>query len=72
MSNAIDSFCDHGGRACYETQNPIIEEKQKIRTQGAVERGIFGAPALFFRNEMCREQDRLFMVEKDLENCVSD
>ena len=48
------------------TQNPIVKEELKRRTQEAADRGVFGAPTFFFRGEMYWGQDRLFMIEEKL------
>ncbi len=46
--------------------DPAIKEKLKDNTDGAVERGAFGAPTFFVGNEMYFGQDRLDYVEDAL------
>jgi 2-hydroxychromene-2-carboxylate isomerase len=51
-------------------QLPEIKNKLKEITEEAVSRGVFGAPTMFVNNEMFFGQDRLFQVEKALQNNV--
>ncbi len=46
--------------------DPAIKEKLKANTDGAVARGVFGAPTLFVGEEMYFGQDRLDYVEDAL------
>ena len=43
-----------------------VKEKLKANTEGAVARGVFGAPTFFVDGEMCFGQDRLDFVEEML------
>ena len=43
-----------------------IKDKLKLNTEGAVARGVFGAPTFFVGETMHFGQDRLFMVAEDL------
>lgn len=45
---------------------PEIKEKLKANTEGAVARGVFGAPTFFVNGEMFFGQDRLDFVEEML------
>jgi 2-hydroxychromene-2-carboxylate isomerase len=42
--------------------DPAVKEELRVRTQAAVERGIFGAPTLFGGDDMFWVQDRLDFV----------
>jgi 2-hydroxychromene-2-carboxylate isomerase len=46
--------------------DPVIKEKLKANTDGAVGRGVFGAPTFFVCEEMYFGQDRLDYVEDAL------
>jgi 2-hydroxychromene-2-carboxylate isomerase len=46
-----------------ETQNPTIKQALIDRTQEAIDRGVFGVPAMFVGDEMVWGQDRLHFVE---------
>jgi 2-hydroxychromene-2-carboxylate isomerase len=46
--------------------DPQVKEALKIRTQQAVERGVFGAPTFFVGDEMFWGQDRLDFVRAAL------
>ena len=54
------------------TQNPAIKEDLKKRTQEAVDKGVFGAPTMFFNGQMYWGQDRIFMIVEQLESAVAD
>jgi 2-hydroxychromene-2-carboxylate isomerase len=43
-----------------------VKEKLKANTEGAVARGVFGAPTFFVNGEMFFGQDRLDFVEEEL------
>jgi 2-hydroxychromene-2-carboxylate isomerase len=43
-----------------------VKDKLKANTDGAVERGVFGAPTFFVGDNMHFGQDRLWMVAEDL------
>lgn len=43
-----------------------VKDKLKANTEGAVERGVFGAPTFFVGEVMHFGQDRMFMVAEDL------
>ena len=43
-----------------------VKEKLKANTEGAVARGVFGAPTFFVNGEMFFGQDRLDFVEQSL------
>jgi 2-hydroxychromene-2-carboxylate isomerase len=45
---------------------PDVKEKLKANTEGAVARGVFGAPTFFVEGEMFFGQDRLDFVEEHL------
>ena len=45
---------------------PDVKEKLKANTEGAVARGVFGAPTFFVNGEMFFGQDRLDFVEEML------
>ncbi len=42
----------------------------KYRTANAIERGVFGCPATFYKNELYFGQDRLFFIERDLRDAL--
>ena len=46
--------------------DPAVKEELRLRTQAAVERGIFGAPTFFVGTEMFWGQDRLDFVRDAL------
>jgi 2-hydroxychromene-2-carboxylate isomerase len=46
--------------------DPQVKESLKIRTQQAVDRGVFGAPTFFVGDEMFWGQDRLDFVRAAL------
>ena len=46
--------------------DPVVKETLKSTTEGAVARGMFGAPAFFVGETMHFGQDRLWMVAEDL------
>jgi 2-hydroxychromene-2-carboxylate isomerase len=46
--------------------DPAVKEKLKADTDGAVERGVFGAPTFFVGGNMHFGQDRMWMVAEDL------
>lgn len=43
-----------------------LKEVLKDSTANAIERGVFGCPATFYKNELYFGQDRLFFIERDL------
>ncbi len=43
-----------------------LKEVLKDNTANAIERGVFGCPATFYKNELYFGQDRLFFIERDL------
>ena len=43
-----------------------VKDELKERTGKAVERGLFGAPTMFFDGKMYWGQDRIFMIEEKL------
>lgn len=45
---------------------PDVKEKLKANTEGAIARGVFGAPTFFVNGEMFFGQDRLDFVEEKL------
>jgi len=47
-------------------ERPDVKEKLKANTEGAVARGVFGAPTFFVDGEMFFGQDRLDFVEEKL------
>jgi 2-hydroxychromene-2-carboxylate isomerase len=47
-------------------ERPDVKEKLKANTEGAVARGVFGAPTFFVNGEMFFGQDRLDFVEEML------
>lgn len=47
-------------------ERPDVKEKLKANTEGAVARGVFGAPTFFVNGEMFFGQDRLDFVEEAL------
>ncbi len=47
-------------------ERPDVKEKLKANTEGAVARGVFGAPTFFVGGEMFFGQDRLDFVEERL------
>jgi len=47
-------------------ERPDVKEKLKANTEGAVARGVFGAPTFFVDGEMFFGQDRLDFVEERL------
>jgi 2-hydroxychromene-2-carboxylate isomerase len=47
-------------------ERPDVKEKLKANTEGAVARGVFGAPTFFVGGEMFFGQDRLDFVEEGL------
>ena len=48
------------------TERADVKEKLKANTEGAVARGVFGAPTFFVNGEMFFGQDRLDFVEEAL------
>ena len=48
------------------SERAVGKEKLKANTEGAVARGVFGAPTFFVDGEMCFGQDRLDFVEEML------
>ena len=48
-------------------EDPAVKERLKINTANAVERGVFGCPATFYKDELYFGQDRLFFIERQLE-----
>lgn len=52
--------------------DPAIKDKLKENTQGAFERGAFGAPTFFVGDNMHFGQDRLWMVAEDLGTTIHD
>lgn len=49
------------------TQDQAVKDELKAVTQGAVARGVFGAPTFFVRNQMFWGQDRLDFVKEALQ-----
>lgn len=49
------------------TQDPAVKDELKKATQGAVERGVFGAPTFFVGGQMFWGQDRLDFVKESLQ-----
>ena len=49
-----------------------VKDKLKANTDGAVERGVFGAPSFFVGDTMHWGQDRMFMVAEDLGVSIHD
>ncbi len=47
-------------------EDPEIKDVLKSNTESAVERGVFGCPATFFKDELYFGQDRLFFIERAL------
>lgn len=52
--------------------DPAIKDQLKANTQGAFERGAFGAPTFFIGDTMHFGQDRLWMVAEDLGTNIHD
>ncbi|MGI9285894.1 MAG: 2-hydroxychromene-2-carboxylate isomerase [Pseudomonadales bacterium] len=50
------------------SQNDSVKEELKQRTSDAVERGLFGCPTMFVDGEMFFGQDRIFFIEKMLDD----
>lgn len=48
-------------------EDPAVKERLKDNTANAVERGVFGCPATFYKNELYFGQDRLFFIERQLQ-----
>ena len=48
------------------TADPAVKARLKAVTDSAVERGVFGAPAMFVGGELCWGQDRLDWVREAL------
>jgi 2-hydroxychromene-2-carboxylate isomerase len=46
------------------TQDAQIKEQLKLNTQEAIDRGVFGAPTIFFDSKMFFGQDRVCYVEE--------
>lgn len=53
-------------------QKPEWKQKLKANTDEAVERGVFGAPAIFVGDDLYFGQDRLFMVAEAVGIHISD
>ena len=75
LQAAIDRFRTDNGRnplrleeLAARASDPAIKEKLKVITDGAVARGVFGAPTFFVGEEMYFGQDRLDYVELALAN----
>lgn len=49
-------------------EQPEIKEVLKTNTESAVNRGVFGCPATFFKDELYFGQDRLFFIERQLKS----
>ncbi len=49
-------------------EEPDIKSVLKKNTEAAVERGVFGCPATFFNDELYFGQDRLFFIERELQD----
>lgn len=66
----VKSTLESNGFSYESYQNLIndseIKDLAKIKTQHAVERGLFGAPTFFINNEMFWGQDRLHFIEQQL------
>lgn len=48
------------------TEDPAVKERLKADTDAAVARGVFGAPTMFFGDQMYFGQDRLDFLSEDL------
>lgn len=44
-----------------------IKDELRVNTEKAVERGLFGCPTMFYKDEMFFGQDRLFFIENMLQ-----
>ncbi|SEL45793.1 2-hydroxychromene-2-carboxylate isomerase [Acinetobacter sp. DSM 11652] len=49
------------------SQDPVVKQKLSDETNNAVQRGVFGAPTFFLRENMYWGQDRLHFVERELQ-----
>lgn len=49
------------------SQDPVVKQKLIDETNNAVQRGVFGAPTFFVRENMYWGQDRLHFVERELQ-----
>lgn len=49
------------------SQDPVVKQKLIDETNNAVQRGVFGAPTFFLRENMYWGQDRLHFVERELQ-----
>ena len=63
LAEVLDEAGYNGSAIVAETQNPVIKQGLIDRTQRAIDRGVFGVPAMFVGDEMVWGQDRLPFVE---------
>ena len=66
LNNPLDEKGFDRAAIIAATADPQVKEQLKTTTELAVERGLFGAPTIFFRDEMYFGQDRLFFIEDAL------
>jgi len=63
LAEVLDEAGFDGTAIVEETKNPAIKKALMDRTQRAIDRGVFGVPAMFVGDQMVWGQDRLAFVE---------
>ena len=66
VANALTDAGLHGASLVRDAELPEIKDELRARTARAVERGVFGVPAMFVNGELYWGQDRLDWVEEAL------
>ncbi len=66
ISHVLKDIAIDPGDFMDRIERPDVKEKLKANTEGAVARGVFGAPTFFVNGEMFFGQDRLDFVEETL------
>lgn len=66
VTSALDGAGLDGSALVGRAEDPAIKDDLRARTARAVERGVFGVPAMFVDGELYWGQDRLDWVEDAL------
>jgi 2-hydroxychromene-2-carboxylate isomerase len=64
---ALDGAGLDGAALVAQADAPAIKDRLRRRTDEAIRRGIFGAPTFFVGDELYWGQDRLHLVERELQ-----
>jgi 2-hydroxychromene-2-carboxylate isomerase len=66
VSRALSSAGFDGAALVARADEPALKDELRVRTDEAIQRGVFGAPATFVDGELFWGQDRLGFVERAL------